>query len=69
MRDDLHSLTYNTCTVNPALLASSFVWKIQLYVLQIPLFKVIKRNNFSQGKYEFKNFLFVLLDKIKILTL
>ncbi len=49
-------------TVNPALLGSSFVWQIQLYLLHISLFKVIKRNPFSQGKYEVMKFLFVLLD-------
>jgi hypothetical protein len=30
-------------TVNPALLASSFVWHIQLYFLHISLFKIINR--------------------------
>jgi hypothetical protein len=56
-------------TVNPALLANSFVWQIQLYLLHISLFKVIKINHFSRGKYEFMKFLFVHLDKIKLLTL
>jgi hypothetical protein len=56
-------------TLNPALLASSFVWQIQLSLLHISLFKVIKRKYISQGKCEFVKFLFVLLDKIKILTL
>jgi hypothetical protein len=32
-------------------------------------FQVIKINHFSQGKCEFMKFSFVLLDKIKILTL
>jgi hypothetical protein len=56
-------------TVNPALLTSSFVWLIQLCLLHISLFKVIIRKYFSQGKYELMNFLFVLLDKLKIFTL
>ncbi len=56
-------------TVNPALLASSFVLQIQLSWLHISLFKVIKRKYFSQGICEFVKFLFVLLDKIIILTL
>jgi hypothetical protein len=56
-------------TVNPALLTSSFVWQIQLAIIQISLFKVIRRKYFSQGKFEFLLFLFVLLYKIKILTL
>jgi hypothetical protein len=56
-------------TVNPALLTSSFVWQIQLFLLKISLFKEIKRKYFSQGKCEFMIFLIVLLDKIKILTL
>jgi hypothetical protein len=59
----------STHTVNPALLASSFVWQIQLSLLHISLFKVIKRKYISQGKCEFVKFLFVLLDKIEILTL
>jgi hypothetical protein len=56
-------------TVNPALLASSFVWQIQPYLLHISLFKVILKNHFSQGKYKFMKFLFVLLDNITFLTL
>jgi hypothetical protein len=59
---------YRIHTVNPALLASSFVWQIQLSLLHISLFKVTKRKYFSQGKWEFMKFLFVLLDNIKILT-
>jgi hypothetical protein len=58
-----------SCTVNPALLTSSFVWLIQLCLLHISLFKVIIRKYFSQGEYELMNFLFVLLDKLKIFTL
>ncbi len=50
-------------------LANSFVWQVQLSLLHISLFKVIKRKYFSQGKCEFMKFLFVLLNKIKILTL
>jgi hypothetical protein len=42
---------------------------MQLSLLHISLFKIIKRKYFSQGKCEFLIFLFVLLDKIKILTL
>jgi hypothetical protein len=56
-------------TVNPALLASSYVWQIQLYFLHISLFKIIKRKYFIRSKCEFMKFLFVLLDKIKILPL
>ncbi len=56
-------------TVNSALLASSFVRQIQLFVLHISLFKVIRRKYLNQGKCEFMKFLFVLLNKIKILTL
>ncbi len=56
-------------TVNPALLTSSFVWQILLSLFHISLFKVIKRQYFSQGKCEFLIFLFVILDKIKIFTL
>ncbi len=56
-------------TVNPALSTSSFVWQILLSLFHISLFKVIKRKYFSQGKCEFFIFLFVLLDKIKIVTL
>jgi hypothetical protein len=37
-------------TVNPALLTSNFAWQIQLSILQISLFKVIRRKYFSQGK-------------------
>jgi hypothetical protein len=59
----------NSYTVNPALLASSFVWQIQLSLLHISLFKVIEWKYFSQGKCEFMKFLFVLLDMIKILAL
>jgi hypothetical protein len=57
------------CTVNPALLASRFVWLIQLSLLHISLFKEIINKYFSQGKCEFMKILFVLLGKIKILTL
>jgi hypothetical protein len=56
-------------TVNPALLTSSFVWQMQLSLLHISLFKIIKRKYFSQRKCELLIFLFVLLDKIKILPL
>jgi hypothetical protein len=52
-------------TVNPALLASSFVKQIQLYFLHISLFKIIKRKYFIQSKCEFTKLLFGLLDKIK----
>jgi hypothetical protein len=56
-------------TVNLALLTSSFVWLIQLSSLHISLFKVTIMEFFTQGKCEFVNFLFALLDKMKILTL
>jgi hypothetical protein len=56
-------------TVNPALLASSFVWHIQLYFLHISLFKIINRKYLIQSKCELMKFLFVLLEKIKILPL
>jgi hypothetical protein len=56
-------------TVNPALLASSFVRIMQLCLVHISLFKVIIRKYFSHGKCEIMNFLFVLLDKIKIFIL
>jgi hypothetical protein len=56
-------------TVNPALLASSFVRQIQLYFLHISLFKIIKRKYFIQSKCEFMKLLFRLLGKIKILPL
>ncbi len=41
---------YRWCTVKPALLTSSFEWQVQLTILQLSLFKVIKRKYFSQGK-------------------
>jgi hypothetical protein len=56
-------------TVNPALLASSFVWQIQLYFHHISLFKIIQRKYFMQSKCEFMLFLHALYDKIKILPL
>ncbi len=56
----------NIHTVNPALLTSSFVLLIQLSSRHISLFKVITMKYFTQGKSEFMNFLFVLLDKMKI---
>jgi hypothetical protein len=56
-------------TVNPAFLPSSFVWLIQLSLLHISLFKEIINKYFSQGKCEIMKILFVLLGKIKILTL
>ncbi len=56
-------------TVNLAVLTSSFEWLIQLHSLHISLLKVITVKYFTQGKCEFMNFIFVLLDKIKILTL
>jgi hypothetical protein len=59
----------NNHTVNPALLTSSFVWLIQLSSLHMSLFKVTIMEFFTQGKCEFMNFLFALLDKMKILTL
>jgi hypothetical protein len=65
----LNRMAVCSYTVNPALLTSSFVWLIQLCLLHISLFKVIIRKYFSQGKYELMNFLFVLLDKLKIFTL
>ncbi len=65
----IHGSYSTACTVNPALLASSFVWQIQLYFLHISLFKIIKRKYFIQSKCEFMKFLFVLLDKINILPL
>jgi hypothetical protein len=46
-----------------------FVRLIQLSSLHISRFKVIKGKYFTQGKFEFMNSSFVLLDKIKILTL
>ncbi len=42
---------------------------VQLSSLHILLFKVIKVKYFTQGKCEFMNFLFVLLDKIKNFSL
>jgi hypothetical protein len=60
---------FTTHTVNPALLASSFVWLIQLYFLPISLFKIFKRKYFIQSKCELMKLLFVLLGKIKILPL
>jgi hypothetical protein len=65
----LVSASTSLYTVNPALLASSYVWQIQLYFLHISLFKIIKRKYFIQSKCEFMKFLLVLLDKIKILPL
>jgi hypothetical protein len=56
-------------TVNLAVLTSSFEWLIQLHSLHISLFKVITKKYFTQSKCEFMNFIFVLLDKIKILIL
>ncbi len=58
-----------TYTVNQALLASSFVWQIQLYFHHISLFKIIKRKYFIQSKCEFMKLLFVVFDKIKIFPL
>ncbi len=58
-----------THTVNPAHLASSYVWQMQLYFLHISLFKITKRKYFIQSKCEFMKILFVLLNKIKILPL
>ncbi len=66
---DNYVMVTDTYTVNPALLASSFVWLIQLYFLHISLFKIIKRKYFIQSKCEFMKLLFVLLGKIKILPL
>jgi hypothetical protein len=42
---------------------------MQLSLLHISLFKIIKRKYFSERKCELLIFLFVLLDKIKILPL
>jgi hypothetical protein len=64
----IHSCVSKT-TVNPALFASCFVRQMQLSSLHISLFKVAKIKYFSQGKDQYKKFLFVPLDKIKILTL
>jgi hypothetical protein len=66
---NINNASRDKYTVNPALLTSSFVWLIQLWLLHISLFKEIIRKYFSQGKYELMNFLFVLLDKLKIFTL
>ncbi len=52
-------------TLNPPLLTSSFVWLF----LHISFFKVIIRKYFTQSKCELLNFLFVLLEKIKMFTL
>jgi hypothetical protein len=52
----------------PSPLPKSFAWQIQLSLLHITFFKVIMMKYFSQGKCEFMNFLFVLLDKINILN-
>ncbi len=38
-------------------------------LLHISIFKVSRRKYFSQGECEFMKFLFVLFDKIKIITL
>jgi hypothetical protein len=46
-----------------------FVRQIQLASLYISHFKVTKRKYFSQGKCNFMKLLFVLWDKIKILSL
>jgi hypothetical protein len=48
---------------------NSFVWQIKLSLLQISLFKVIKRKYFSQGKCESMKSLVLCLDQIKSLTL
>jgi hypothetical protein len=56
-------------TVNLALLPSNFVWLIQLSSLHISLFKLIIMKYFTEGKCEFMNFLFALLDKMTLLYL
>jgi hypothetical protein len=65
----MHVLTCSALYINPALLASSFVWQIQLYFLYISLFKIIQKKYFIWSKFELMKFLFALLDKIKTLPL
>jgi hypothetical protein len=70
--EELHHLSLVlglSATVNPALLASSFVWHIQLFFPYISLFKIINRKYLIQSKCEFIKLLFVLLEKIQILPL